>query len=432
MRGLSEWGLGRVEGEGSVEVYVSGGAVAVRVNIEEAPRFFEYLLRGRGADQVVDLVTRVCGLCGVSHALAAAMALEGCLGLEVDERAAELRVAMHLAERVKSHLLHVFLLNLPDYMGVGSAIDLWERRPGLLKRVSSALASSARAMEALCGRTHNVVNLRLGGVYKAPSREEAEAVKRYVEGARRVLEELLDEVLPSLEVPCEGLVKPLLLVHDPGRYPHDGAAVLLEDLGGSLERIEVAGYEAALEPRQERGKNAVVYRVRGRAVVTGPLARFNHAWDRLSGETRDLMKRHGWRPPLRDVRQGIVARLAEVHDALVAIRSVLESRNWDSYAGGGRAMPRRAGGRLHCAYLVEAPRGVLYHRYTLGEDLRVESAKIVTPTQLNVPSMEELSAQALAARPPAGVGDVKRTVEVVVRSLDPCLSCSVHRVVLEA
>lgn len=413
-----------VEGEGSIIILENNGLVdRVLYEITEAPRFFEYILRGRDPWMTVDLISRVCGLCGVSYSYMAAKAFEKCLGVEVDEYIERLREAIHLAERVKSHALHVFFMNLPELTNSRSTIELASRNPDLFRKAVDLVNHSRRIMSILGGRFHNVVNVKIGGVYRAPSREEVEKAKIEVTGALKSALELASIVLslkPSVALPSGGLGVCIYSVYG---YPHHGDKLLLGDK--VYELGEFYG-EVSVSHRVEHS-NATHYRLRGgESYYVGPVARFNKYYSMLREEARELLKSHGWSPPV-GVVEAYVARLAEMVNALLEIRDILESHREVQIPSSIKQVNTR-GGSI-CEYAVEAPRGVLYGRFKLGDDGRIQECTLVTPTAQNLASMEDTATRALRNKRINGKAvDVAKYIAV---AYDPCISCSVHALRVE-
>ena len=422
----------RIEGEGRIYIYFRDGGVSkVSVEITEAPRFFEHIVRGKRIDYIPDILSRVCGLCGSSYVLAAVRAFEKCLGVRVPEEVDEFRKMVHLAERVKSHILHVFLLNLPDFIRVRDAFELRLVNEDVFKSVMRLMAYSRNIMNILGGRSHNVVNMRIGGVYRALSRDEVAKVVKFVEDLLNSFKPLADIVLSLSTVPNDYLDRPHLLLSYEKEYPHVSDEIVFSSPVGE-ERICVEDFEHAVSAEQVRGGNALLYRYRGWSYIVGPIARFNAAFSKLHGEVRDLLKSSGWLRPLSDVRQQVVARVAEVYDALLTMREYLEEyreppATWVEYRGLGS-------GKATCVAAVEAPRGVLYHRFTIDNQLRVLECNIITPTAQNIASMEELSLEFLSRKHRGEIDEetAKKRVEEIVRAFDPCISCSVHAHVLKS
>ena len=115
--------IARVEGESSLELHIRNGAVdAVRLSIFEPPRFFEALLRGRGFEEVLDIVARICGICPIAYQMSGVHAIEDALGIEVDPPIRALRRLFYCGEWIQSHSLHIAMLHAPDFFGYPEAI----------------------------------------------------------------------------------------------------------------------------------------------------------------------------------------------------------------------------------------------------------------------------------------------------------------------
>ncbi|HSL72576.1 MAG TPA: nickel-dependent hydrogenase large subunit, partial [Longimicrobiales bacterium] len=78
--------------------------------------------------------------------------------------------------------------------------------------------------------------------------------------------------------------------------------------------------------------------------------------------------------------------------------------------------------------ITEAPRGILVHSYTYDDNGRIRDADVVTPTAINAASVEHHFAAAARRTGARDLPGLKRTLELVVRAYDPCISCSVHLV----
>ncbi len=184
--------LARVEGEGALKVRIQDNRVEdVQLKIFEPPRFFEAFLRGRSYLEAPDITARICGICPVAYQMSSCHAMERALGMKVDGPIRELRRLLYCGEWVESHVLHVYLLHAPDFLGYPDAIQMAKDYPeavqhGLaLKKVGNSL------MTLLGGREIHPINVRVGGFYRAPTVEELRAFRPELEGALPLAEEMV-------------------------------------------------------------------------------------------------------------------------------------------------------------------------------------------------------------------------------------------------
>jgi len=416
--------LTRVEGEGEIHVYVREGRLQdVEVRITEAPRFFEYIVVGRRPIDVPDIVSRICGLCGVSYILTAVRAFERGLSIEVPEQVELYRRALHGAERIKSHILHAYFMHLPDLVEVRGSDELFQRNPQLFRDAFRVLEWSRKAMTVLGGRFHNVVSIRIGGVYGYPRREEVAKILRDVADVERSLLRLADFVL-SLDIPSFRQDMKFLALYDRSEYPEMAEKVALYDYSGSVEFYDLKDFEKIVRVEQKPYSNALRYRLTsGDPYVVGPLARFNIGYRHLRGEVRDKLEEHGWRAPLVNVYQSIVARIAETYNTLLFLKEFAEG-----YKEPVAEIAEVKVGPGEYLAAVEAPRGILYHRYVVDANGRISYANIVTPTAQNLAAMERLISGTVHQSSAVSEEIVLRVGAEIVRCFDPCISCSVHTV----
>jgi len=416
---VTKYSISRIEGEGRVELIVEDNRVVdVWINIVEAPRFFESIVLGKPYTIIPDIVSRICGLCGVSYQYVSIYAFEKCLGYNIPREVEEFRKTIHLLEWIKSHVVNVFLQLTPD-IAHASLLDNTQAMDNLAKNIVKFMEWNRRSMITLAGRFHNVVNLKIGGVYKLPELYAIQNVYSSLNDVVKTFEDVIDIIL-TREIPEYGLLKVReVALHNPGEYPHLSNTLYVR---GSNSYINIDRFEELVEVVQKPWSNSLLYTLRnGGEYVVGPVARFNNYAFHLHGETKDLLKRYGWFRELKYISQSIVARIAEIHDALMRIRDYLSNYrvlNTSNNINRGFEKIER------CIACIEAPRGILYHRYDVDVKGFIKKSKIITPTSQNLASMhrivyDEVSGERVSE-------DVLRKVLLIIRSFDPCLSCSVH------
>lgn len=410
--------LARVEGEGALTIRFRGNQPAsVELRIFEPPRFFEGFLRGRSPLETPDITARICGICPVAYQMSACRAVESALGIEVGPAIDTLRRLLYCGEWIESHALHVFMLHAPDFLGYPDAIRMAaDHRDLVVKGLAIKKAGNA-LMARIGGREIHPVNVRVGGFYRAPTRDE---LGELLPGLRTARDDMLEclERFARFDFPELCRRPELVALSHPEEYPmHRGRIVSSAGLD-----IDVADYAEHFVEEQVPHSTALHARLRARGpYLCGPLARFGTSFERLRPLARQAAERIGLVPPVNNPFRSLLVRSVEIVQALDEAVAIIESYERPDPAF--VSAPLRAGSG-HGA--TEAPRGLLYHRYRIGDDGLLVEAQIVPPTSQNQKSMEqdlfEIAPQ-LAELPHA---DATWRAEQVIRNHDPCISCATH------
>lgn len=410
--------LARVEGEGGMAIRLRDGQVAeVKLNIFEPPRFFEGLLRGRDFREAPDITARICGICPIAYQISALGAMEAACGVTVGGQLRELRRLIYCGEWIGSHVLHIFFLHAPDYLGYPDVIRMAHDHPALVERALRMKQAGNAIVRLLGGREVHPINLRVGGFYKLPTRAELGGL---VEPLRAGRELAADAVARLAELPRPRFERDyeLVALRHPSEYP------FMADRLASSQGVDIGpeGFEETFEERQVAHSTALHARVRGRgAYLVGPLARYSLNFDRLSPSARQAARAAGLGPTCRNPFDSIVVRAVEVLHAFDEALGIIERYQPPDQP----ALPvtPRAGVGYGWS---EAPRGVLYHRYEIAADGSILSARIVPPTAQNQASVEGDLAAYAQDRADLPDDELTYQCEQLVRSYDPCISCSTH------
>ena len=410
--------LARVEGEGSLSIVDTGtGSPEVRLNIFEPPRFFEAFLRGRRAEEVPDLVSRICGICPVAYQISSLNALEGLFGVEVDEQVRRLRRILYYGEWIESHALHVFMLAAPDFVGAPDAMAMAERDPGLVKEALALKRLGNSLMSAIGGREVHPVSLKIGGIYRAPSKGALSSLLPELDRLRGSVRNMAAFV-SSLQKPSLERESTLVCLHDPSRYAIDGGEIV----SNSGLRLPPSSFEESFEEYQVGYSNALHSRIRGGgSYMVGPLARFNLNFDQLNPVARAMAREWGLKPPLKDPFQSMLVRVLEIVHALEEAAG--EVREYVQPVHPSVPYKPKAG---VCHGVSEAPRGTLYHSYAVNARGQIERAKIVPPTAQNQSRMEDDIRLLVPQIMESDVDRARRLGEMAIRNYDPCISCATH------
>lgn len=415
--------IARVEGEGGVWIRIRDGKIEyVEVDIFEPPRFFEAFLRGRSYLEAPDITARICGICPIAYVMSASRAMEKILGIQVPEEIEKLRKIAYFGEWIHSHVLHFMFLHAPDFLGHHSIFDIARENPRIVRDALKLRRWGNALMEISGGRSVHPIGLRVGGLYRIIKKEELLTLLKDFDDVKRSAESLLKFVL-DLPIPEIKYDLTLMSLKGDREYPII-KGVVANNLGGSFQEDE---FEKNIIVEQKAYSTGLHYKLKnGRPYITGPLARFNLNYGLLAPEVRDLLERAGYRAPLKNTYQGIIARAAETLHAVIEAKRLIEEYSEPSkpYV---EAEVRAGRG----AAITEAPRGMLYHYYEIDRNGRITYVNIIPPTTQNYAAMEEdiMKVQDLIVTAPHE--RAQRIVEMTIRNYDPCISCSVHAVKLK-
>jgi hydrogenase large subunit len=467
----------RVEGNLTLSVEITDGAVASARASGTLFRGFEDMLRGHYPTDAIVMLCRICGQCGGAHSSAAAGALARAGGGDPPRNAILATAVIQGVEMALSHLGHFGFSFAADLCALPGLEELGERfapiRGTSFRRTLRTRRDLLGLMGMFAGKWPNTLAIHPGGVTRPLNRAELLRCRGILAEFRRSLEEgFLGCALPEwLEVRspedmdrwtadpahAEGDLATFVRVAreaglqdigaGPGRflsaggfklpggktwlragYYNGGAEPL--DQNEVSEHVEYSWFEAGEgsahpsvaraipSPDKEQAYSwAKAPRYRGKSVEVGPLARMAIDGDEFAAS---LLAEYG-----PSVFTRVLLRLHEL------VRLVADMEGWLRDIDPDEPFcehyePPSAGSGFA---LTDAPRGLLGHWVTVERD-RVRNYQVITPTSWNLSPRDAEGhpgplEEALVGTP---VRDPEKAVNValVVRSYDPCLYCSVH------
>ncbi len=441
--------LTRVEGHGKVTLLLDEQhhVQQVRLHIVEF-RGFEKFIEGRPYWEVPVMVQRLCGICPVSHHLAASKALDHVVGAQpVTASAAAIRRLMHYGQVMQSHALHFFHLASPDLL-FGFDSDLNRRnivgvaqaRPEVARQGVGLRKFGQEVIRATAGKRVHGTGSVPGGVNRHVSAEDRGMLKGglaqmldWAQGAVDLARDLhaqnpaLYDRFGSVPSPMLSLVRgdgALELYDGVLRARDEDGAILFDGASdqGYLELIEeeVKPWSYMKFPfLRSLGPQRGWYRV-------GPLARLQNCSfvpsPRAEARRQEFVANFGAMPTHAPLAYHW-ARMVELLHCLEVIAGLLDD---PAILGGERmaAGPRQRGG----VGVIEAPRGTLIHHYEVGDDDLVTMCNLIVSTTHNNQAMNE-AVRSVAREFISGqelTEGLLNHVEVAIRAYDPCLSCATH------
>ena len=415
--------LARVEGEGAMHVRIRDGDVEeIRLRIYEPPRFFEALLRGRRFTEPPDITARICGICPVAYQMSACAAVEDACGVTVDEPIRNLRRLIYCGEWIESHALHVFMLHAPDCLGYESAVAMARDHREIVERGLRIKKAGNELIALVGGREVHPINVRVGGFWRVPRNRELRGLKERLEEARELA---LDTVrwTSTLDFPELDEEYEFVALSQPGDYPLERGRVV------SSRGLDIGPreYEEHFVEEHVPHSTALHSSLRERgSYLVGPMARYALNGEELSPLAREAASEAGLPQVCRNPFRSIVVRSVEILYALDEALRIIDG--YDEPDRPAAQVEPRAGTGYGW---TEAPRGMLWHRYTIDAEGTIVDAKIVPPTSQNQRMIEEDLHAVVRGNLELDDERLRLRCEQAIRNYDPCISCATHFLTLE-
>jgi sulfhydrogenase subunit alpha len=417
--------LARVEGEGALHLEMRGGEVRkVRLEIYEPPRFYEAFLRGRDFREVPDITARICGICPIAYQTASCYALEKAVGVfgRFEKAVQDLRDLVYCGEWIESHVLHMFMLHLPDFLGYESAITMAEDHRDVVRKALRIKKVGNEIIALLGGRSVHPVGMCVGGFYDSPDPRDAARLLEEVTPCLDMMSEMSLFLARQVKYPSLERDYEFVSLCPDDAYPMNLGRIK-SNRGLDVDQEE---FGEAIEEFQVEHSTALHAVLKGRdAYMVGPLARLNLNHEKLHPEAasllREVCKAIGKELPWNNSFLSLPARAVETVHALAFARDLLAA--YEPPEMSRVAVTPRAGQGGHG---TEAPRGLCWHAYRTDEDGSIAYARIVPPTAQNQRIIEQDLHE--MARRVADLPDEEAVLrcEHLIRNYDPCISCSTH------
>ena len=442
----------RIEGHAKISLFLddSGNVSDAEFHVVEF-RGFEKFCEGRPFSEMPGITPRICGICPVSHLLASAKAGDAIMAVAIPPAADKLRRVMNLGQIIQSHALSFFHLSAPDFL-LG-----WDT-PQAKRNVFGLIAANkdlARAgirlrqfgqevIEILGGKKIHPAWAVPGGVRTPLSPEGREKIRSWLPEAYATTAVAFDLFKKTIdthkkEIQTYGNFQSLYmgLVDPDGNWEHHGGKLRFTDSSGSViaDQLDPQKYfdyigEAVQSNSYLKSPYYTPLGFPDGMYRVGPLARLNVA-ERIGTPKADaeLIK-------FKKMGKGAVnssflyhyARLIEILASIERVELYMDDPDLlseDLRADAGINSFRGVG-------VSEAPRGTLFHDYTVDRDGLLRKVNMIVATGQNNLAMNRTVAQIARHYVKGGSNDIPEPllnrIEHGIRCYDPCLSCSTHAV----
>ena len=421
--------LTRVEGHGNIVVNVKDGKLdTCRLDVVEAPRFFEGLLRGRSVFEAQHITSRICGICSCGHTLASIQAAEDALGVVPSAQTIKLRKLLLHFETLDSHILHIYLLAAPDLLGVKSFVPLIETHNKVVRRALRLKKTCNDVCDILVGRHVHPISAIVGGFTKLPKEKDLDDMLYKLTGMLPDIEATV-ELAAKLKFPeFERDTEYVALVNYTDEYP------FLMGTVGSTDgvRMDKTDYRKATNEFIVPHSSAKHTKLSRDSYAVGSLARFNLNYDKLHPKAKEIAVAIGMKPKCINPYLNTAAQLLEVvhclEDSIAIVKDLKNTGiNYDEEIVVGlneqSNIPVKAGKGIGA---VEVPRGTLFHDYEVDEKGIILNANCIIPTNQNLNNIEYDMKKLVPEILGRNEEEITLALEMLVRAYDPCISCSTH------
>lgn len=411
---LSE--LTKVEGTASLDLQIRNGQVTeCKFSITEMKRFFTQAIRGKPIIAVPQLVARICGTCSNAHLLCSLKAMENGLGLEVSPQTKLLRQLLNNGLLIRDHGLHLYVFALPDIFNRDSILDFDENDPDehrllhdcfAVKEVGNKLGIAAG------GRSVHAPYATVGGFTKIPTKGELQSLIPQLTEIRPRILHLIDVFLNcdftlTQDVKFLALVDPEFSLLEGELKTSDGANIPTQDFSEKLTKKDIPFSQAT------------GYLLSDSVYMVGALARLNLNRDSLHpNTTRDAVKALD-RFPSTNIFHNNLAQAIEMLHAVDASIDLLNQYQVLPETP-IKFSPKEAMG----VGVIEAPRGILFHKMELTADGKVRKGTIIVPTGQNQIGIENSIRDYISSSVDQPKEVLSHEIEKIIRAYDPCMSCA--------
>ncbi|NLH48047.1 MAG: Ni/Fe hydrogenase subunit alpha [Myxococcales bacterium] len=439
----------RVEGHGKVTLLLDekNKVAQARLHIVEF-RGFERFIQGRPYWEVPVLVQRLCGICPVSHHLAAAKAMDVIVGADrLTPTAEKMRRLMHYGQMFQSHALHFFHLASPDLLfgfdadpAIRNVIGIIYKHPDLAVQAVMMRKYGQEIIKRTAGKKIHGTGAIPGGINKNLTIEERDYLLKDLDqmitwsrGAMAIVKDITRKGLEALAPFGSFDSNHVSLIRA------DGAMDLYH---GNLRAIDAGGKKIFDQVDYQKYYDYIAEEVRPWSYMkfpfiksigpengwyrVGPLARVNAAdfidTPEAEAERNEFMALGGGKP-INITMAYHWARIIELLHSIEKIKELLNDKDLQ-----GNDLVVNGQRREEGVGLIEAPRGTLFHHYRVDKNDQVVMGNLIVSTTSNNEPMnravQKVAADTFDGR--AITEGMLNGIEVAIRAYDPCLSCATH------
>ncbi len=413
----------RVEGHGNIVLDVKKGEIKqIQWQVPEAPRFFEAMLRGRHYDELRPITSRICGICSIGHSLASLKATEDALNIKISAQSQILRRLAINAENMQSHILHIGYLAAPDLLGVGSVFPLvGSKHQDTLLKIVKLHRISNEMSDLICGRTTHPIRLVVGGFSIIPNKKQLTDLRKKLEDSIKPTKEVAEVILNVADkIPDFTRETEYIGLSSDEEYALYDGYINSTDTGAFKD---YKNYKKIMQEYIVSQSTAKYAKHARKSYMVGALARYNLNSKQLHPLSQEIAKMFEFKPICFNPFMNNIAQLVEfvhnIEDSIIQVDKLLKKGIKEEK----QIKPKKDTGQG--VGIVEVPRGILLHDYTIKNNICTK-ANCIIPTNQNHANIQHDMEEFVPQIIDKSEKEIELNLEMLVRAYDPCISCSTH------
>ncbi len=402
--------LTKIEGHAKLAIKIDKGRVKdVNLQVFEGARFFEGLIEGMQVKRAPVITSRICGVCSQAHIIASYQAIETAFDIRVTKQTKQMRKLLLYSSIVQSHVLHAFLMCLPDYYNIKTAVDFARKHASTVKLALKIKSLSGRILEMIGGREVHSVTCRVGGFKIFPSQQALDCLLQLLKKEVKHISSEFGRLFPKLQNP---------------EFESNTEFVALQKnkiKTSSGNSFDIEQYRDMLDFYIKKNSSSKFITLDDKKLMTSALSRLNINKKSMNPLASAFLARLNLKLPSNNPFDNVQCQAVEIIHYLEECITILENMKIRHQ----EKIQFKAKGDVKGLSAVEVPRGVLFHGYRI-KDGQVKRCRIITPTTQNIQSIEDDIKAFLPMLMHLKKEEIIFNLERLVRAYDPCISCSTH------
>jgi coenzyme F420-reducing hydrogenase alpha subunit len=396
----------KIEGHGTLKINFK--EKKVKFEAEESERLVEGLVLNKNFQLAPFITSRICGICPIAHNICSISAIEDALKIKPKPEVIILRKILLASQIIKSHLLHLFFLVLPDYGKVRGTIELSKKYPAEFHLMLNIKRIADKILKIIGGSQAFPNNTKIAGFKRPIKKEELLEIREEIFDVFDEAEDLI-KLFSSFQTPKISVQTTFLAISSKEpEYPFYPGNL-------SLKIKEIV-------EKENPAKLGVLRR--GEIAKVGALARLSHHSKYLNPKAKKIFKKTkiDFQNPFHNNLAQAIEILHFLEETVNLIEKI-KNENLENLATQENIKIKKPSqGKA----VLEAPRGILIHQLKIDSRGKIKDYNIIPPTQINLVSLEKEANELIKTMSRKPVEKQKREIEKLIRAFDPCITCAVH------